>query len=249
MWALEPASYRPLNAPVGMPVDQVARLPFPVFLVEHSDGLVLFDAGLDPDAADDPGSVYGALAGRLDIDFRREHLIGSQLRSLGHRTADVEHVIASHLHFDHIGGMREFRHARIYVGDGELAYARAPDRFCAGWYRPAEFEAGFNWFETAGDFDLFGDGAIRILHMPGHSPGSLAMLVRLPERNLIITGDVVHTRAAYEAEAAYVGDVDTVAARRSLRKLRFIAEIEDADIWINHDPDDWTRFGGAGEKR
>lgn len=248
LWALEPATYLPLNASVGTARADVARLPLPVFLIDHPGGLVLFDAGLDPDGADNPESSYGPLARKIDIDFRREHLIENQLRDIGHRTADIEHVVASHLHFDHIGGLREFTHARVYVGDGELDYARSPEKFCASWYRQKDFEADLDWFEVAADFDVFGDGAIRLLTLPGHSPGSLGLLVRLPERVIVITGDAVHTRAAYESEAAYVGDVDTVTARRSLRKLRFVAETEHADVWINHDPDDWKRFGGAGAK-
>lgn len=249
VWALEPATYLPLNAPVGTAQEDVARVPLPVFLVDHRQGLVLFDAGLDPDAADNPAASYGPLASKIDIDFRREHLIGNQLRAIGLRIGDVEHVVASHLHFDHVGALREFPHARVYVGDGELRYARAPDEFCAGWYRPKDFETEHDWCEIAADFDVFGDGTVRILTLPGHSPGSLGMVVRLPGRSIVLTGDAVHTRAAYEAQAAYVGDVDTVTARRSLRKLRFVAETENADIWINHDPDDWERFGGAGEKR
>jgi glyoxylase-like metal-dependent hydrolase (beta-lactamase superfamily II) len=95
------------------------RIPFPIYLVEHPDGVVLFDAGLDPDHAGDPVGGYGEVAERIRIDFREEHL-----------------------DFD--------------------------DRH------------GINWVEISGDYDVFGDGAVQVLHLPRHTPGSLGLLVRLP---------------------------------------------------------------------
>jgi len=250
LWALEPATYRsPLE--VRLSGDAAPRIPFPVFLLEHADGLVLVDAGLDPDHAGDPAGAYGAMAERIDIDFREEHLVEVQLDALGFSLGDVTTVVATHLHFDHAGALRQFPHARTFVGTEELAYARAPERYAATWYREEDFADRHNiaWHELPCDHDVFGDGAVMVLHLPGHSPGSLAVMVRLPTRRIVLSGDVVHTRPAFEGEVAYPGDVDTVAARRSLRKLAYLLRVHDADLWIAHDPNDWLRFGGAGEKR
>ncbi|MDN5894988.1 MAG: N-acyl homoserine lactonase family protein [Nocardioides sp.] len=250
MWALEPATY--VSPAAAQLLGQEApRIPFPVYLVEHAEGLVLFDAGLAPEAAGDPGSVYGELAGRLCIDFAREHLIEHQLQALGFSLGEVTTVVASHLHFDHAGALKQFPHARTLIGSGEMTYALAPERFASGWYRREDFDDvhGIRWQEIPCDHDLFGDGAVTALHMPGHTPGSLALMVRLPGSSYVLTGDVVHTRGAYEGEIAYHGDVDTVAARQSLRKLKFLADTHRANVWIAHDPDDWVHWGGAGEKR
>jgi N-acyl homoserine lactone hydrolase len=250
MWALEPATYlSPLQ--VALHGGDAPRIPFPVFLVEHSGGLVLFDSGLDPQYAGNPAGAYGEIAERIRIDFREEHLIERQLDRLGFGLRDVETVIASHLHFDHAGALKQFPHARTYVGEGERQYAHHPERFCATWYRREDFDDrhGIQWHELPCDHDVFGDGAVTVLSMPGHSPGSLGAMVKLPETTFILTGDVVHTRAALEGEVAYPGDVDTVVARRSLRKLSHLAQVHAADVWINHDPEDWARYGGAGEKR
>jgi glyoxylase-like metal-dependent hydrolase (beta-lactamase superfamily II) len=191
------------------------------------------------------------MARRIDIDFGESHAIEAQLDRLGFQVGDVGTVVASHLHFDHAGALKRFPHARTFVGAEELAYARSPERFASAWYREEDFADahGIQWVELPADHDLFGDGAVTVLHLPGHTPGSLALLVRLGSRAVVLSGDVVHTRAAFEAEAAYQGDVDTVASRRSLRKLRHMLETHDADLWIAHNPDDWQRWGGAGEKR
>lgn len=250
LWALEPATYRS-PADVALQGDAAPRIPFPVYLIEHEDGLVLFDGGLDPDFAGDPVGGYGAMAERIDIDFRPEHAIEAQLERRGFAVTDVETVVVSHLHFDHAGAIKRFPHATTYVGVEELDYARRPEAFSQSWFRAEDFDDrhGIQWSELPADHDVFGDGSVTALHLPGHTPGSLALMVRLPTRTLVLGGDVVHTRHGLESETHYHGDMDSVAARRSLRKLRFILRTQEADLWIAHDVADWERFGGAGVVR
>ena len=250
MWALEPATYQS-PAQVSAWGDAAPRIPFPIYLVEHPEGLLLFDAGLDPDHAGDPVAAYGEMAERIRIDFREEHLVEHHLGRLGFALGDVTTVVASHLHFDHAGALKQLPHATTYVGTGELDYARAPERFASTWFRTEDFDDrhGISWTELAGDHDVFGDGALTVLHLPGHTPGSLGLMVRLPTQTFVLTGDVVHTREAYDAEIHYHGDVDSIAARASLRRLAYVQRTEAAQVWIGHDPADWQRYGGAGEKR
>lgn len=247
MWALEPATYR---SPAQLKEfgGAAPEIPFPIYLIEHADGLVLFDAGLDPDAAGDPAAVYGEMAERIAIRFDERHLIEAQLAQWGFSLADVGVVIASHLHFDHAGALKQFPHARILLGTGELDYAMAPERFSSTWFRPEDWQ-GLDFDEIDTDVDLWGDGSVSALHLPGHTPGSLGALVRLPGSSYILTGDAVHTRQAYESEIHYHGDVDSRTARATLRRLTSLADTEQAGVWIAHDTDDWQRFGGAGEKR
>lgn len=250
MWALEPATFQS-PAQVALHGDAAPRIPFPMYLIEHPDGLVLFDGGLDPDHAGDPEAAYGEMATRLRMDFREEHTVEHHLDRLGFTLADVGTVIASHLHFDHAGAFKQLPHATTYLGAGEMDYARSPERFASTWFRTEDFDDrhGIRWAELSADHDVFGDGAVTVLHLPGHTPGSLAALVRLPGQAFVLTGDVVHTRQAYDSEIHYHGDVDSITARASLRRLAALEREHGAQVWICHDPEDWERFGGAGEKR
>lgn len=250
MWALEPASYRS-PAQVKEFGSAAPDIPFPIYLIEHDDGLVLFDAGLDPDAAGDPAAVYGEMAERIAIRFDERHLIEPQLAAWGFSLQDVGVVIASHLHFDHAGALKQFPHARILIGAGEREYAQAPERFASSWFRAEDFDErhGLRFEEIDSDADIWGEGAVSALHLPGHTPGSLGALVRLPESTFILTGDAVHARHAYESEIHYHGDVDSVTARATLRRIAGLAQREQAEVWIAHDTDDWERYGGAGEKK
>ena len=92
--------------------------------------------------------------------------------------------------------------------------------------------------------DLFGDGAIIIHHTPGHTPGELSALVRLPSQNILLTGDTVHLREAMEWDAVDGSDWDHDEARRSITSLKRIRDEESASVWIAHDPRDWEDFGG-----
>lgn len=249
LWALEPATFQSPGA-VALHGDAAPLIPLPMFVIEHAEGLVLFDAGLDPSCVGDPAAGYGEVADRIRLTFDERHLIDPFLKARGHSIADVTHVIASHLHWDHIGGLKQFPHARIVVGKGEQEYAAAPEKFAADFYRPEDFgePEALELEEISGDWDVFGDGSIVALRMPGHTPGSLALQVKSGERTIVLSGDVVHTRGAYEEEIHYHGDVDSVQARQSLRRLKGVLAEHQADLWIAHDPVDWERFGGAGRK-
>jgi glyoxylase-like metal-dependent hydrolase (beta-lactamase superfamily II) len=99
----------------------------------------------------------------------------------------------------------------------------------------------FRWVEVGADFDLFGDGSVQILLSPGHTPGSLALFVRLPQRNVILTGDTCHYQIEVEhgiADALH----DQALGNASLRRLILIRDAWDAQIWVGHDPEDWAAW-------
>jgi N-acyl homoserine lactone hydrolase len=223
-------------------------IPLPAYLIEHPKGLVLFDTGLVPASLDDPRAVYGDLADLITLTASPDQRLDRQIEALGYRTSDITHVIASHAHFDHSGGLYLFPEAKFYAGQGELQHAYWPARIGAGFFRLEDLDPTrtFNWYEIPGiDVDLFGDGSMVILFTPGHTPGELSLLVRLPQRNFILTGDTVHLRAALDQEIHFPVDADTAAAVRSLRRLKLLRDTADATVWITHDPDDWAELKHA----
>jgi len=99
---------------------------------------------------------------------------------------------------------------------------------------------------VVGDYDLFGDGSIVMLSLPGHTPGNAGLLVQLPGETIILTGDTVHLRANIEWTMPMGGDHNTSDATNSIRRLQQLRDSFDAKVWIAHDPEDWIDFGGAG---
>ncbi|GAB2851981.1 N-acyl homoserine lactonase QqlR [Actinoallomurus bryophytorum] len=230
-------------------------LPINVYVIERGDGLVLFDAGQDRASVTDadyfPGGVAGVLYDRLArFDVGPADTLTAQLAAIGYDIADVHTVVLSHLHQDHIGGLRELTGAEIVVGeqewrtlDGSLPEMRGLlrshiDLPGVRWKR-VEFGAvdgdGLTPF-TAGH-DLFGDGSLVLLPTPGHTPGSMSLLVRSPAHPpLLMVGDLT-----YDVHLLEEGHLPGVGERRSLdATTKAINELRDNNpglvILPAHDP-------------
>ena len=65
------------------------------------------------------------------------------------------------------------------------------------------------------------------------------MLVNLPNRKILLTGDTVHLRAALNQEATMGIDTDPIQSVKSIRRIKVLRDMHDATVWITHDPEDW----------
>lgn len=249
LWALEGAYITDQRAALVAGESGPVVIPYPSFLIQHEQGLVLVDTGLVPAAAKDARAVYGELADQLKMVFREEHTVDRQIQALGFKLSDVGHVIISHLHFDHTGGMYLFPHAQFYVMSGELQYAYWPAK-AGPLFRREDIEPtrDFAWNQIeGGEFDLFGDGAIRMIHMPGHTPGNSSVMVRLASRTLLLSMDTTHLRSGYDRDIPMPSNYNTLDSVRSIRRLRQLSRGVNTALWITHDPDDWKTFKHAPE--
>jgi glyoxylase-like metal-dependent hydrolase (beta-lactamase superfamily II) len=245
MWVLDGPQLTVPRASLVAGPDWAARpelvtIPVPVFLVEHRAGLVLFDTGLAPEAAEDPAAALGEAASRARLRFTPGQRADRQLRAYGFAPRDITHVVVSHLHFDHAGGLGLFPGATWLLGRGELAAARTPGH---RYYRAEDTRragAGRITEVHAAEHDLFGDGSVVLLRTPGHTAGSLSMLVVLGHRAVILAGDAVHHRDAFDRELAFPRDQDPRAAVASIRRLKRIARRSGASVLISHHADNWN---------
>ena len=151
--------------------------PSAVYVVETSDGLVLVDAGLDPDGK----------------------MVTEQMTVLGLDPARVRAVLLTHIHGDHSQGAMHFRRscgARIYAGQADCAALRAGgplEAFFANFPPP-----GTKLHPTQVDVELIdgqaievGDTRLQAVATPGHTPGSTCYLLERDGRRVLFTGDVV----------------------------------------------------------
>jgi glyoxylase-like metal-dependent hydrolase (beta-lactamase superfamily II) len=185
-------------------------LPINVYVIEHERGLVLFDCGQDRRSVTDEKSYYpGGLAGLV---FRRlaEFAIGEDqtltalLKSAGHDPEAVTHVVVSHLHQDHMGSVLDVPNAELLVSETEWKAMRQTGAEVNGYLREHIEAAGDRWrqihFPITQDpdvapftshVDLFDDGSLLILPTPGHTTGSMSMLVRRPDLPaVLLVGDL-----------------------------------------------------------
>lgn len=179
-------------------------LPVNVFLVEHPAGLCLFDAGQTALAAR-PGYLprWHPFLRLARFELGPEDEAAAQLRSLGHSPADVRWVVLSHLHTDHVGGVRDFRHAEVIVSCVEWARSTGLPGRLRGYvpqHWPSDLRPHLVDFDGpavgpfATSYDVAGDGRLLTVPMPGHTPGHVAMVV-CPEGGhgrWLCGGDAVH---------------------------------------------------------
>jgi N-acyl homoserine lactone hydrolase len=248
LWALEGARLTldradMLDGATPGPVELVV----PSFLVEHDEGLVLVDTGLAPEAADDPVGTYGEIGEKVRMTPAQR--LDRQLGAIGVDPGDVTHVVLSHVHFDHTGGLRHVPHARFLLGTGDRGAVDGSDDDVAALARVEDLDPvrDANWTFVDGDLDLFGDGAVVMLAMPGHTPGNTSLLVRLPSGPLLLAGDTAHLHEALERPAPMAADTVRRDALASLQRLIGLSQTHDAAVWVTHDPEDWARFGAPGE--
>jgi glyoxylase-like metal-dependent hydrolase (beta-lactamase superfamily II) len=173
-----------------------------------------------------------------------------ELARLGLRPRDFDRVMLTHLHGDHVGGLAAFDASRVWVARAEWApVARFPGR----WLRflTAPVPAGFapNVFDFGGPA-LFGfpgtwpvtpDGSIIALPTPGHSPGHTSFLVRRPEGDVLIAGDVTYDLPALLAQRDQ-GFIDNVAHHHQTLP-RVLSLVQGGVAYLpSHDPEAPSRL-------
>lgn len=231
------------------------RAPITAYAIEHRDGLVLFDTGADPALVSDPDYIASPIGRFLLKKIFRLHIgpedaLDKQLEASGLKAADVSKVVFSHLHFDHIGGIAHVPQAELLVSKEawQRLDAPSPER---DWILREHIELpGAKWrpieFEPTGDpllapfgvaCDCMGDGSMMLLPTPGHSPGSMSMLVRssgMPP--LMFVGDLTYElEPLYNDQVPGIGDFEQL--RASFAKVRELKKaLPDLVVLPSHDP-------------
>lgn len=234
--------------------DEAFEIPVPWFLIKHPKGNVIIDGGNAAEVAQDARGYWGDVVNIYQPLMDPTENCVDQARSVGVAPEDVRYVLQSHLHLDHSGAVGRFPRATYFVQRLEYDYARKPDWFSRGAYIKADFDRpGVDWKFLGGEytdhFDLFGDGAVRMIFTPGHSPGHQSFLVRLPNTGpVLLTIDAAYTRDHWEERALPGLVCSSVDAVHSVKKLRRIAEDTGALVVTGHDPDGWAGYQHAPHK-
>ena len=208
------------------------RLGDSCYLIRHPKGNLLWDAGLSDQIAESKDGVE-VMGGAVRLSVAKPLL--SQLAAIGVKPEDVNYVAFSHFHFDHVGNANAFVKATWLLNQHEMeaiSGATPPfgmDPALVSAMKTAKVES------HTGDKDVFGDGSVRILAAPGHTPGHQVLAVRLPKAGLVIlAGDLWHTtdnRRFKRVPAINTSRADTLA---SFDRIETIAKGKKARVVIQH---------------
>lgn len=226
----------------GAYAGQTRSLVDTCYLVRHPKGDLVWDAGL-PDAIN--AAPDGVTEGVFKITVPKT--LESQLAEIGVAPADVEFFSASHSHFDHVGNANLFAGATFIVQKAERAFMFRDEARA----NAQEF-ALYNALEAAktreidGDYDVFGDGSVRIVSLPGHTPGHSALLVKLQNAGpVLLTGDLYHFTEARAKRTVPTWNTDPEETRRSMDTFEALADETGARVVIQHELADFDALPKA----
>lgn len=248
-WAVERAGLVNLAHPAARAAGLDDGLePIQVFfhVLRHPvHGTFLVDTGAETAMRDDreQSLLTGALASAMHAEtFIVRHPLGEWLAGEGR----LDGVFFTHLHLDHVFGARDVpAQAPLFTGPGEAGATRFLNLFVQGTTNQALEGKGAlrEWQFTPdeggrfdGVLDVFGDGSVWALWVPGHTPGSTAYLVRTPTGPVLLTGDASHTRWGWEHRVepgSFTGDAPR--GEQSFRRLLDFVEAHPAiDVRLGH---------------
>src|SRR6058998_4001247 len=202
--------------------DLALTFTFSCYLIKHGDEYMVWDTGFAPGS--NPNAPKVGIVERLaEVKVKPEQ---------------VKYVGISHFHGDHTGQLAPFAGATLLIGKGDW------DGITATPPMQGANVAGFkSWIDEkrkveplTTDKDVFGDGSVIVLRMPGHTPGHSSLLLRLKEMGpVLLTGDLLHFRENYESGGVPSFNFDRAATVASIERMKQIAANLKATVVIQHD--------------
>jgi len=210
-------------------LDKPVRLPIPAYVVETAERRILVDTGPHPGAADDPADRYGTAHALGPFRVEQDAGIHEQID-----LATIDMVVLTHLHYDHAGGLAFLPSSvPVVVQRREWEAAHDDAAIARNFFLPADYDSiGKQVVLVDGDHDLLGDGSIRLLSTPGHTPGHQS--VRVGE-GLVIGGDVTHFASGLDDHRFPAFADDFAAQTASAERLRTLRDVG-VVVRPGHDP-------------
>ena len=229
-------------------------------LIESSDGLILVDSGYgikDRTNPNLPMRAFMAISGSAH-DLREA--AANQVLALGYQIEDVRHIIQTHLHLDHAGGLPDFPHAKVHVHALEFQAAQNAKTFLEHYLLREHWVHQPDWelYDSTAE-EWFGFDAIRLLKnvapeiwlipLPGHTRGHCGVAIKTDETWLLHCGDAYLSRsdiAPEESTRSRPNWIQPFAERLfpHVPRLRALHKKhgDEIEIFCSHDPFELARF-------
>ena len=212
------------------------------YLIRHGSDYMLWDTGL-------PAALKGAATNDTDaLSPTLDTTIAEQLEQIDLTPADIGRIGISHYHFDHTGQAADFPEAELIIDtrDWDVLTSDPLPTFAEGFANPdlvKPWANGGKLTTTQGDTDIFGDGSVTMLTMPGHTPGETALLVQLAETGpVLLSGDVVHFEEQVDRTGVPTFNWDRADTVTSIDRMNKLAGNLGATLIIQHDPRDIAKL-------
>ena len=207
------------------------------YLIRHGDRYLLWDTGMSD-----------ALIGKpFDNEQQTQSLkrsILDQLKQINVAPEQIGFVGISHFHGDHTGQAKHFPNATLAIGQGDWDLLKGSDE------RLKDVRANLaHWLSGTGkaapfarDVDVFNDGSVVMLALPGHTPGHSGLLVRLASGPVLLSGDQYHFTEAVKNRGVPSFNMNRADTLASHDRFDRIAANLGAKVIIQHEPRDVAKL-------
>ncbi|MEH6490879.1 MBL fold metallo-hydrolase [Halopseudomonas sp.] len=176
------------------------KLVHPALLVDHPQGRFLFDTGLGREI--DHAFAANSWLNRKLLAYEQLDPALDQLERAGYQAGDIDFILPSHLHWDHLGGLPDFPDTPVKVLPSGLQEAREHGQRPA--FLPEHLQGTREWQRLqlsdtpymgfARSLDLFDDQRLVVVELSGHTAGQVGLFVNLDSgRRLFFIGDTSWT--------------------------------------------------------
>lgn len=202
------------------------------YVIRHGNDWMLWDTGFAR------SFQQGVRNGSLDMKL--SSTIIDQLRVIGLGSDDIGYVALSHSHFDHTGQTRDFPHATLIMQAREFAVLSDKKLAAEHFIEPELLGVRPDHLKLIdGDHDFFGDGTVRAILLPGHTPGHMALQLTLPHAGVVIlSGDQWHFTENRVRNQVPSFNFDHDSTLKSSARLEDIVRRTGARLIIQHEPAD-----------
>ena len=208
------------------------------YLIRHGNDYMLWDTGVTDE-------LIGRKYDDADQTISIKRSVLDQLKDINVRPEQISIIGISHYHDDHTGQARHFPDAKLVIGKGDwdaLKTSANPGLKDAQKHLAHWLNGSGKSVPVAGDADVFHDGSVMMLAMPGHTPGHSALLIRLASGPILLSGDQYHFTENMKAQGVpsfNTNRADTLASHD--RFVRIVANLG-AKVIIQHDPTDIAKL-------
>lgn len=231
-------------------------LPISSYLIECDHGKILFDCGwnrsMAPEGKFDKKAQIKSLGSRTLYQFgpgklAKGQAVNEQLAALGIKPEDLDLVLLSHLDDDHANGLKLVKDAKkIMVSDAEMKFTTKgfleKKRYNPAWWEGTKITT-FDWNGTEGpagkSYDIYGDGSLVMVNIPGHSDGQCALKIKNKEgKYVLLFADGGYAEKSWKEMIVSGIAVDRDAQRKSLLWIHDQSISPDCvESLANHDTD------------